>query len=539
MTETFVPSEFQRAIYEDVRSGTGHTIIEACAGSGKTTTLLAALAHVPKGCTVAFFAFARAIASTLSERAPKGVRVSTLHSHGLWTLGQSELRFEGLTKDKTTVLATMLWGAPPGRDHPVFDHYKMLSALLDKAKDTLTPAEAGALDELVDRFGIEAPPDKLYHPEICSQCDRRVAEAEKADSLCDSGGRKHVFPSLRDCVRRRDGTYEDMRTPRQLFVEAAVKLLKLSAKRTDMVDFGDMCWLPIQLDLDPPQYDRVFVDEVQDLSPVQIAFMLRCVKPGGRFCVIGDSRQSLFKFRGADEDTIDKLKETLSARVLTLPVSYRCARAIVALAAQEVPAIVAALGAPEGVVSFPSLRELAREARRGDFVISRSNAPLVGIWFRLVAQKKPAVILGRSDEVFALLAFIRGFRCASVPELLSLVEGWRNAERLRLEMKGRSCDWVDDQYASVVAITRGCLTVREATGRVRDMFADPEKVDRSQFVVLGTTHKLKGLEAERVWMLDYTYSRTKREEANCFYVAVTRAKTTLFVTEWADDEGGN
>ena len=45
-----------------------------------------------------------------------------------------------------------------------------------------------------------------------------------------------------------------------------------------------------------------------------------------------------------------------------------------------------------------------------------------------------------------------------------------------------------------------------------------------------STHKSKGLEADRVWLLGSTYVRQWREEErNIWYVAVTRCKRELFV----------
>lgn len=47
-------------------------------------------------------------------------------------------------------------------------------------------------------------------------------------------------------------------------------------------------------------------------------------------------------------------------------------------------------------------------------------------------------------------------------------------------------------------------------------------------IVLGTTHKLKGLERNRAFALGWTYRAGRNvEEANLWYVAVTRAKTFL------------
>ena len=82
MRTDFAPSPYQEAILDFVRHGMGHGMIEAVAGSGKSTTLLKALELLPQTASVAFLAFNREIARHLRAQAPKQVKVCTLHSLG-------------------------------------------------------------------------------------------------------------------------------------------------------------------------------------------------------------------------------------------------------------------------------------------------------------------------------------------------------------------------------------------------------------------------------------------------------------------------
>lgn len=61
-------SPFQLAVFADVATGTGHTVVNACAGSGKTTVLVEAISHVPPGLSTLFVAFNKAIAEELARR---------------------------------------------------------------------------------------------------------------------------------------------------------------------------------------------------------------------------------------------------------------------------------------------------------------------------------------------------------------------------------------------------------------------------------------------------------------------------------------
>ena len=74
-------SSYQEAIFKNIAEGKGHTVVKARAGSGKTTTIMEALNHIPPHVRreqVALFAFNKEIAETLKSKAPAGVKVSTL-----------------------------------------------------------------------------------------------------------------------------------------------------------------------------------------------------------------------------------------------------------------------------------------------------------------------------------------------------------------------------------------------------------------------------------------------------------------------------
>lgn len=75
-------SPLQENIFADIENGDGNTVVVARAGCGKTTTIMAALSRVPIGLSIALFAFNNSIKTELAAKAPKGVEVRTLHSHG-------------------------------------------------------------------------------------------------------------------------------------------------------------------------------------------------------------------------------------------------------------------------------------------------------------------------------------------------------------------------------------------------------------------------------------------------------------------------
>src|SRR5579872_7052427 len=88
----FKPSLMQSTIFTFVESGQGSAIVEAVAGSGKSTTIKQALLRIPEHKHVQVFAYNTIIAREMKEgvaelgrhqgRAFAHVRVSTFHSVG-------------------------------------------------------------------------------------------------------------------------------------------------------------------------------------------------------------------------------------------------------------------------------------------------------------------------------------------------------------------------------------------------------------------------------------------------------------------------
>lgn len=81
---TFKPSPEQTAIFNECQNGDGHLVIEAKAGVGKTTTIIAALAFFCAKLSILLCAFNRKIAKELSSRIQvPNATARTLHQIGL------------------------------------------------------------------------------------------------------------------------------------------------------------------------------------------------------------------------------------------------------------------------------------------------------------------------------------------------------------------------------------------------------------------------------------------------------------------------
>jgi superfamily I DNA/RNA helicase len=264
------------------------------------------------------------------------------------------------------------------------------------------------------------------------------------------------------------------------------------------------------------------------MTGAQLALATRACKRTGRICIVGDDRQAIYAFRGADSGSLDRLKGELEAAEMGLTTTYRCSKSIVALAAKLVPDYKAASGASEGTIGTINTDAMMALAKEGDFIISRKNAPLVGVCMALLKKGVRARIKGR-DIGKGVIALIRRLKPDSVVDLGIKMGEWQaqELERVGALSEDAAADritFVQDQFLLVMALMEGASTVGELEGRINDLFSDDAEL---RAVMCSTVHKAKGLEADRVFLLEGTFRRGSPEDDNIKYVAITRAKTAL------------
>jgi DNA helicase II / ATP-dependent DNA helicase PcrA len=463
-------TEQQERIFDFVANGAGNAVVEAYAGTGKTTTIVEAVNRVPRGKRVLFVAFNKSIAQELQRRLP-GADAMTLHSLGL----KAVTRATGRRAIDGDALKKVIRELLP--EHS-YDDRNALAKLVGACKTALTDDAAGVLRGLDIDF---------------SELDEDTA------------------------------------------IDYARRLLAAQAKHgTSAIDFDDMIWLPAINGWNVGAYDFVFVDETQDLSPGQLVLVQRAAGKRGRIVAIGDRRQSIYGFRGADAEAIPRMITELEAAVLPLSITYRCPRLVVAEANAHVPDFVAADTAPEGVVRNATHVELITNATDGDFVLSRTNAPLVSLCYRWLAAGRKCTIRGR-DIGASLTAWFKRYASGKTAlDALDAVSKWERIEVAKAEKDERDAQPAIDKAECLRALLDDCETVADAVAKCDRMFAD----NTVGGIVLSSTHRAKGLEADRVWVLRDTYCRARRdrngevipvseEEKNLLYVAQTRAKREL------------
>lgn len=474
----FKPSVYQQAVFQFVSDGNGHAVVEAVAGSGKTTTIVKALELTPKGDSVLFCAFNKHIADHLASELRRlglaHVKVGTLHSIGYGILREH-------LPNKPEVDEQKLWNIiqevlPMDNDYPLRPPMAKLASL---AKATLVDAlDPAAVEEMAARYGIELNGDT------------------------------------------------------ERLVQLLPKVLAVCLERSHVIDYDDMIWMPVVMEFPVGKYDWVFVDECNDLNASQIDLILQLINSKGRIIAVGDRRQSIYGFRGADVLAIPKLVEALQATVLPLSITYRCPKTHVALAKEIVPQIEAAENAIDGIVRDATYYKMMEEAADGDLILCRINAPLVKACYSFIRRGQKAIIRGR-DVGAQLQNMIDRLRPTDIYDLLDKIRQykWDQSEKLRRAGKENQIEPLYDRCDTLEALCDGIRDLSELKHRIASVFDDVTKTG----IVLSSVHRAKGDEAMRVYILKpelmphpmATQGWQLEQESNIKYVAHTRSKNEL------------
>lgn len=491
-----VGSDEQEAIYEALASRCCHLVIEARAGSGKSSACRQAqhrMIDADPSLAIRYAVFNKRNADEFKADCAAGVEVGTLHSFGLRAIARSiGSRVE---MKKTTVI---LDGWPDGRAASRKIRRSIIQLVGHGKGQNLQPG---------------------------------AGESELRRSLAWLAGRF--------CV--------DLHGRPEFVLTLAARTLAESARRTDIVDYDDMVWLPAVIGLSFPPLDALFVDEAQDLNPAQHA-LVEAACPDGRLVAVGDTHQSIYAFRGADAYSMDRLRDRLGStprgmREMPLTITWRCPASHVEQARRLVPDIRARPGAPEGVFRSVGEPSLAGMASPGDMVVCHANSPLVGLALRLVAIRKPVVVRGRavgaqlkdilwSDHVGGaktVAAQLAGV-CRWEAFQLNAIAEEEGAESIR--------ESIIDRAGSLRAVLVTCDSPGDCERRIDELFVEDDEAEPGKgAVICSTIHRAKGLEAERVFFLDRmrpldeeSDDHESRQWRNLRYVALTRSKHTLFVT---------
>lgn len=464
----------------------GPYLLQAGPGTGKTRTLIRRVSSLidegvdPNGILV--LTFSNKAAGELMDRlalaqpeAAASVWIGTFHAFGLDILRRFHDRL-GLPSaprlvDKATAI-TMLEGVIPTLP---LDHYRDLWDPERSLADILG-AISRAKDELVDH----------------------VRYAELADAM-----ERTAFD---DATRLRA-----KRATEEAVVYAAYERLLADS---DAVDFGDLIMKPARLLADRPEiasalalrHRHILVDEYQDVNFATVRLIASIAADAGeRLWVVGDARQSIYRFRGATSASMGAFKDDYpNATEGALEVNYRSYGEIIdtfSTFASSVDAfrplgplrlepdrgesgrrpVLHEAGTPDDEIALvaASVAEAERQgvSYRNQAVLCVANDRLAEFARGLTARGVPTLYLGplfeRAEikDMLSLLALFHDpraatlVRVATIPDVeMGLDDVARVAEHLK-GASGRPLEWLD------VATEIEGLTPegRLALGRLREV----------------------------------------------------------------------
>jgi len=508
----FVPSPEQSRVFSWVElnarlKGTC-AIIRAVAGSGKTTTIIKCLRHIPEWQSVIFVAFNASIAKELKERIVKElgeghrrkVRASTFHGVGFKALNDfARGRKWELNKSKVGSIASKLI---PEVAQEIY--LQFCTKLVSYAKGQGIGVE-GMIEDTDDAWW-----DIIDHQAMELPVDEPDEEKEAALYM-------KAVDFARDILRRSNEV----------------------AKAALYIDFDDQIYLPLLWKLPLEKFDWVIPDEGQDTNPVRREMCKRMFV--GHLLMVGDPCQSIYGFTGATPEAMDLVEKEFRCTKLELNYSYRCPQDVVRMAQKYVPYIQAHPSAARGEVLDSRDEDYQwtdKDFGPDDAILCRLSAPLVQKAYALIAQRIPCVILGR-DIGQGLVSLVKNMKAKDIDELhVKLYEyRKREVEKAKADENEKKAESINDKVDCIYAIMENlppdAKSVDALIAEIEGLFSDDSKGK----LTLSTVHKAKGKEWETVMILNHWLmpsSRAKQDweiqqEYNIIYVAYTRAKFRLII----------
>jgi len=335
-----------------------------------------------------------------------------------------------------------------------------------------------------------------------------------------------------------------------------------------------------------PRAKVLFVDEAQDLTPLQLSIIKMWSKKMMDTYLIGDVNQSIFRFAGASPQKY----EELDAESQNMGVTYRVpkkvfdfAKICLGSAAFNPVNCESHPNLPEGTVSM--VREPDMSLPGSHMILCRTNNQL-SMWKDYLkkrdclwsnpykadktsdpmklnnvrAIKTAFDVLGRKDVTFGDLQNIHKniYKMPVVDKVKIRLIDNENAKRLKNQDPWKVLKLSFDENLPITGLTPEFFELSNDLENIYKIFKLKSK---NEFVIylkekikdfdflcdfiyndmtiptLGTMHSVKGAEADHVWVDMYIYKQLNKkamssnsvedDERRLLYVACTRAKKTL------------
>lgn len=503
---TFEASKFQGEIFNAIEHKTGNLVINAAAGSSKTTTIVNAIRFIPDKKKIMFIAFNRDIVKKIKENVSHpNATILTFHSLGYYILLENKI-IENINNNN------------------FIDEYKYKQYIRENSEKLLSETNPNVLKRGYNRFInniIKLVDYSRYYLCFTEKEIKKVADLYDV-SLLDNE------------------------------IDICRKVLQWGKRNISKIDYTDLLWLPNVLNLTTKKYtfNWIFVDEAQDTNIAEQELVKKCFKRGTRFAIVCDNFQQINVWAGSTIRAIENFKEFPNTKEYSLPISYRCPKKVVELARKYSNNIIASDNAIEGEINYDVTYTTPVS---GDMVLCRMTAPLIELYLNYLKLNKKSSIKGFENIKNDYLTIIK--QCNSLlidkecltsdglfPKIYKqFIAHIKNIEKQfslsfdeSIEHGAVLTEY--DVIEGLKTLSEGLVTVDELVNRINTIFQN----NNNDGIILSTIHKAKGLESDNVYIFypSLLNSRKtqkeweKRIEENLIYVAYTRAKKTLnFIKE--------
>ena len=334
----FKPSDKQQKIFDTWNNTEDNILINAVAGSGKTTTLLSLLKYCKY--RTLFLAFNKSvqeeIQSKIDESGLSQGKALTMHS-----LGLSAIRNH--YKGKRVVIKN-------GKN---FDLLKSVQAAHKKVFKGMAWKDKLKLSyTLMDMNDIS----RLFLTDDIAEIKKHLQSMDKNFVV-----HKEIVSLWTSFVKHRESSYKE---------------------KNIIIDFNDMIYLAAREKFYiPVEPYYLMVDEAQDLNLAQHKLVENLINQGTiiKWIAVGDRNQSIYGFSGAYSSSFDKFLGMGTVRELPLDICYRCARNIID-ETNEVYDVMEYGQKEEGVVGV--VEEIS-EIKPESMIICRNTSPIIKLEGRM------------------------------------------------------------------------------------------------------------------------------------------------------------
>lgn len=331
-----------------------HMIIEALAGSGKTTMLLnLAKKYTKPGDNWLYLVFNSRNQKEAKEKFPKMVEVLTTHSFAGKLLKANGIKVKPTDRimqysKKTTKISELQdgqsyrnhlksMGIIHHEDSKLFPNFlkpfirgiwinfnNEVSSLVGKAKAyVVDPSKSNIkekINEILEDYNFDTDLEKVKENVAKNpSANERLSEIYNLDNFLTHDFKEEIkdaavwlleksIPHGTDdeflqTHEKSGGTWKELKEP-------------VKRKLGELRDFDDDLWFLAlhENDIDWEKYKKykvVLVDEIQDFNKAQQTIIKNLMKTGAKVVAVGDPNQAMYRFRGADSKSFDDISKML------------------------------------------------------------------------------------------------------------------------------------------------------------------------------------------------------------------------------------